>query len=211
LLFDAHLNLPPEERLKNVKRGFSAEAKKALQYSWSHTDKVERFYLTMLAFLSLSGRATHFSSRRLTNYYYTTDDVLDRLIRRGLVIEQKENVAIFSIVFAEWIRNELREKRPSQKAYNAWLNDSETQASLKYLKKTVLSEVTESVLPVIKPKFRDWVISWLLNAGDVKGVVALLQVLHSKGMITEGSDSTALAESVVKPLIYTEGKTYPRI
>lgn len=207
LLFDAHLNLSPEERLKNVKLRFTDQVRETLRYSWSHTDKVERFYLTMLALLALKESAAYFSKKRLTNYYYTTDQTVERLINRGLLIEQKESVAIFSIVFAEWIRDELRERRPSQKAYNAWLNDSETQGSLKYLKKTVLSEVTESVLPVIKPKFRDWVISWLLNAGDVKGVVALLQVLHSKGMITEGSDSTVLAESVLKPLIYTEGKT----
>jgi hypothetical protein len=205
LLFDASLNLPSAspERLPIVLRRFSDKAEGALRYSWSHTNEVEKIYLTILALLYRESGETpaSFSRKRLTNYYYTTDRALDRLIRRGLVIEQKGNVGIFSSVFAQWIRNELRETRPSLPAYHAWLNFEATQNRLKYIKKNVVDQVTVRLLPIIKPHYRDWVMNWLMNASHLKSVVKLLLLL------AEESDGDQLGETVVKPLIMTEGKT----
>jgi hypothetical protein len=142
-----------------------------------------------------------FSREKLTSYYYTTRPVLERLIRRGLVTLEKGHVGIFSSVFAEWIRDELRETPPDVPAVNAWLNEPATQNRLQYIKKSVYDSVRERLLPVIKPHYRDWTLLWLINARHVKSVVALLLLL------TEESDSEQYSE-VVKPLIMTEGKTF---
>ena len=166
--------------------------------------ELEKIYLTILALLGLKeGGETpaRFSRKKLTTYYYTTSPVLERLIRRGLVIEEKGHVGIFSIVFAEWIRDELREAPPDVLAVNAWLNEPATQNSLEYIHKSVYDEVRERLLPIIKPHYRDWTLTWLVNARNVKSVVELLLLL------AEEPDSDQLAQTSVKPLIMTEGKT----
>jgi hypothetical protein len=209
LLFDAHLNLLPASGggLANLKRSFRAEVEGALAYSWSHTKPAEKVCLLMLALLSRSsgGEApASFRSPRLANYYRTANRILERLIKRGVVIEQNGNLAIFSTVFAEWIRDELQDTQPSSESYEAWLNEPARQSSLKRIKDSVVDEVTKQLFPVIKPNSRDWILGWLMRARDVDGVVALLRLLTEELESREGDIS---AETIVKPLIMTEGKT----
>ena len=207
MLFDAYLNLPPEQRLADVKRRFSTKVEAALHYSWSHTDPAEKVCLLMLALLSLSESdqtPASFSKQRVANYYRNANRILKRLVRRGVVIEQNGNLAIFSTVFAEWIRDELQDTQPSSESYSAWLNEPARQSSLKQIKHSVVDEVTGRLLPVIKANSRDWILGWLMRARDVDGVVALLRLLRDPAESGEGDIS---AEAIVKPLIMTEGKT----
>ena len=206
LLFDAHLALRPASlgRLANLKLRFKAEVEGALHYSWSHTDPAEKVGLLMLALLSLSEAPASFSKQRWANYYRNANQILTPLVRRGVVIEQNGRVAIFSIVFAEWIRNELQNTQSSSESYEVWLNEPATQSKLKRIKDSVVEEVTEQLLPVIKHNYRDLMIGWLMRARNIEGVMALLRLLCLPAEPREGDIS---AETSVEPLIMTEGKT----
>jgi len=216
LLFDASFYLPPEQRLADVKRRFSSKVSGALRYSWSHTDPAEKAcpesskdHLLMLALLSrTSGGETpaSFSKQRVANYYRSANRILERLIRRGVVIGENGRLAIFSTVFAEWIRDELQDTQPSSESYEAWLNEPATQSTLRSvrIKDSVVDEVTEQLLPLIKHNYRDLMIGWLMRARDVDGVVALLRLLAEEPERHEGDIS---GKTIIRPLIMTEGKT----
>lgn len=67
-----------------------------------------------------------------------------------------------------------------------------------------MEEVTEHLLPVIKPNYRDWILGWLMSAPNSSKVVELLRLLTKKLEPREGDISD---DTTIKPLIMTEGKT----
>ncbi|MDM8531415.1 AAA family ATPase [Anaerolineales bacterium HSG25] len=178
-LFDVYPELPSTERFAEVKRRFSPEVEDTLEYTWRHASDGEKISLMVLALLTTDSEQTlpGFSKDRLTDYYQNNQYLLDRLTRQGLVDEQESQYALFSTVFAEWIRQEIKAEQLSSQSYKEWLNQPPTQNLLARLKGGLGTELTEQILPHIKEIYREQFLSWITNPATVTGAIGLLRLL----------------------------------
>ena len=176
LLFDAYRYFLPDKPYAEVRRRFADEAEDTLQYSWRHTTDAEKISLTVLALLGLAENddvPAGFSKERLSDYYQKAAYILNHLVRRGLVLEQDGKYALFSTVFAEWIRNELCNRQTTSQTYEEWLNQPPTQTRLKRLQSRVVGEVTERLLPAINSRYRELIMGWLISDPTAEKVIEL--------------------------------------
>ncbi len=178
-LFDAYQQgLPKEQRLTYTLRRFAAEAEDTLAHTWRYATDEEKISLTVLALLSApqEDKAAHrFNTRQLSAYYAHAAPTLARMARRGVVVEQGDDYALFSTVLGAWIRNELRAVMMEPQTYTEWVNDPANQGRLAKLRAEVADDVKENVLPKLKEQYRELVVSWLTNPATAQTAFNLLR------------------------------------
>jgi hypothetical protein len=176
-LFDQYpQKLAWPEHQKIVKQKFMAEAAKYFDYSWIHLDsdsnnEGEKISLMILAMLTTNQPDTiAFSQKQLSSYYPNAPYHLDRLAQRGYVLQKDEYYRLFSVAFAEWLRDELRQEQLGD-VFSDWLKQS---AGQKIQLKD--SQLAEPIKRLTKEKYRGFAYDIGVNliSGQIADVVKWL-------------------------------------
>jgi hypothetical protein len=175
-LFDAYSrNLASnDERLAYLDRKFRAEATPHLADAWRNSDDHEQVALTVLALLERKGRTPghDFSTSELQDLYTRSDQVLNRLERRGLVASVAESFRLFSPSFGEWIVLEITDTLEDKQEYVEWLTGH--TGTIDRLSDGARSQVGH-ILPRIGSKYRDLIVDWISEPSTVMAAAGLLR------------------------------------
>lgn len=163
-LFDTYTKMGQEQRKAEVKQQFMAQAKDSFAYSFKHSSDAEKISLIVLALLNRNTDDRDlpmFSGNKLNEYYHHASYTLDGLVYRGLVLRQNERqneqYALFSALFAEWLRHELRAERSPQ-SFEEWANQASNKGKV-----ARLPSEARNLLPGIKDKYWDLISGWLTS------------------------------------------------
>jgi len=181
-LFDAYSrNLPSAEaRLAFLDREFRDEATPHLADAWRNSDDHEQVALTVLALLERQGRARghDFSTSELQDLYTRSDQLLNRLERRGLVASTGDGFRLFCSSFGEWIIGEITNTLDDQQEYVEWLKShTGTIDELSAGAKGQLGQI----LPRIGGKYRDLIVDWISEPSTVIAAAGLLRNVLGAG------------------------------
>jgi hypothetical protein len=174
-LFDAYgRGLSPEERRAFLEREFREEATPYLADAWWNSDDHEQVAPTVLALLERQGHTPghDFKTSALQDLYTRSDQVLNRIERRGLVAASGDSYRLFSSSFGEWIVGELTNTLEDQQDYADWLRSH--TGTIEQLSAGARSQVS-SILPRIGSKYRDLIINWISDPSTVIAAAGLLR------------------------------------
>jgi hypothetical protein len=175
-LFDAYSRnvADTDERLAYLDRKFREEATPHLADAWRNSDDHEQVALTVLALLERKGRTPghDFSTSELQDLYTRSDQVLNRLERRGLVASVAESFRLFSPSFGEWIVLEITNTLEDKQEYVEWLTGH--TGTIDRLSDGARSQVGH-ILPRIGSKYRDLIVDWISEPSTVMAAAGLLR------------------------------------
>jgi hypothetical protein len=128
----------------------------------------------VLALLERQGRAPghEFSTSELQDLYARSDQVLNRLERRGLVVSAGDGFRLFSSSFGEWVLGEITGTLEDQQEYPDWLTTH--SSAIERLSAGAKSQVGH-VLPRIGGKYRDLIVDWISDPSTVMAAAGLLR------------------------------------
>jgi hypothetical protein len=174
-LFQAYLNeLSPGERIKALTTGFREEVTPHLDDYWHGSPDQEKIVLTALALLERQGKAgtRAFSAEQLQDLYSHSGQTLARLAKRGLLVSSDAGYALFNTTFGDWIIGELAAPPSDQMSYEAWLQSN--ASAMERLSNRARNELGD-ILPKISARYRDLVIAWVTDPGNLIRVATLLR------------------------------------
>ncbi len=175
-LFEAYIRgLTYTERNAFLKKALREEAIPHLDDYWHNSDEQEKIVLTTLALLGRQGRAGehHFNMRQLQALYTRSDQTLGRLEKRGLVLSRSDVYSLSSLVFGEWICNEITDTMRDQQRYEDWLRSN--TSAIERLPTRARKEIGD-ILPRISSRYRELIITWV---SDPRNLIAVAELLKS--------------------------------
>jgi hypothetical protein len=153
---------------------FRDEATPHLADAWRNSDDHEQVALTVLALLERKTKVPghDFRTSELRELYARSDQLLNRLERRGLVASSEDGYCLFSSSFGEWIIREITDTLDDQQEYGEWLTSH--KGSFERLSDGAKSQVGE-VLPRIGGRYRDLIVDWVSDPSTVMAAARLLR------------------------------------
>ena len=178
-MFDAYQQgLSAEERQTYTRQRFTEEAEDTLEHMWRWSTDEEKIALTVLSLLNASASnegTARFSKGKLQDHYTHAGPALKKLVRRGMVVEQRTDYAIFSMVLADWVRTELQSTLSDLQTYETWVKDPANQTLLARVTDSVKDKVKDQLLPKLKGAYWELIVSWLTNPATGQAAFELLR------------------------------------
>jgi hypothetical protein len=174
-LFDGYQKkLEHPERLKYLLKEFREESDPHLSDYWHHSPENEKIVLTALALLDRQGHAEQhtFSLERLQDLYTRSDQTLDRLEKRGLLVERDTGYVLFSPIFSDWILAEITDTMSDSISYQDWLKSN--QGVMERLGREARHQFGD-ILPRVAANYRDLVVDWASDPRNWVSVATLLK------------------------------------
>jgi len=174
-LFEAYSkSLNPDERVKFLRKEYREEATPHFEDYWRNSYEQEKIVLTALALLKRQKKVDGltFSLRQLQELYARSDQTLEYLEKRGLVVSEADTYSLFNGPFGEWICSEITDTLHDQQSYENWLKSNKsTMERLSIKAKNDLDEI----LPKISGKYRELIITWVSDPRNLLTVAGLLK------------------------------------
>jgi len=175
-LFEAYSQgLALNERMKFMSKEFREEASPHFDDYWHNCYEQEKIVLTALALLKRQQRKVGgrtFSLEHLQEMYARSEQTLEHLEKRGLLISESDGYSLFGMSFGEWICKEITDTIHDQQSYEDWLKSNRSMLErLSTKAKTDLGEI----LPKISDKYRELIITWVSDPKNLILVAGLLK------------------------------------
>ena len=175
-LFEAYSQgLASDVRMKFMSKEFRKEASPHFDDYWHNCYEQEKIVLTALALLKRQQRKVGgrtFSLEHLQEMYVRSEQTLDHLEKRGLLISESDGYSLFGMSFGEWICNEITDTMHDQQSYEDWLKSN--RSMLERLSTKATTDLGE-ILPKISDKYRELIITWVSDPKNLILVAGLLK------------------------------------
>lgn len=174
-LFESYRTaLGPNARLTFMRARFREEATPHLGDFWRVSNDHEKIVLTAITLLARQGdgKVSGFRADQLTDVYSRSEQTLERLGKRGLLVTGGETYALFSPILGEWIISEITNTLNDRHGYDEWL--ASNNGRLTGFSGVAKREIGE-ILPKIGSSYRDLIITWVSDPKNLLTVAALLR------------------------------------
>ena len=166
--------LSPDGRQEFLAEGFRAESVPHIIDYWDNSGDYEKIVLTAVALLERSAeRSEGFLLRELQQVFSRSEQWVERLVKRGLLMSDNGRYRLFSSIAGPWILSQLTSELGEEQSYREWL--TKHQAAVDRVTGKHGGQLRE-MLPKIGVRYRDLVITW---ASDPQSVVAMLSLLKN--------------------------------
>jgi hypothetical protein len=184
-LFEAYSRkLDSDERLKFLSKKYREETTPHFDDYWYNSYEQEKIVLTALALSKdqrkrIGGHSFTFSRGQLQNLYARSDQTLEHLEKRCLVVSEEEGeYSLFNEPFGDWICSEITNTLQDQQSYEDWLKSN--RGMMEQLSTKAKNDLSE-ILPKISSKYRELIITWLSDPRNLITVAALLKTALGLG------------------------------
>jgi hypothetical protein len=163
-----------------LRQAFQAEAEPHFEQYWRSSEDQEKICLTALALLEHGQNHSErrFRAERLVDLTRGSVETLERLYRRGLLVEGDGGYAIFSSALGAWVLTELRATLADQQSYEAWA--ATNRPTMKRVARRTRASLDE-ILPRIAAGYRDLIVDWATDPRSWGAVAGLFKPVLGLG------------------------------
>jgi len=166
--------LSPLGRQDFLAEGFRAEGIPHIIDYWDNSGDYEKIVLTAAALLERSAECSEgISLRDLQQVFSRSEQWVERLVKRGLLMSADGRYRLFSSIAGPWILSQLTSELSEEQSYHEWL--TQHQAAVDRVTGKHGGQLRE-MLPKIGARYRELIITW---ASDPQSVVAMLGLLKN--------------------------------
>lgn len=175
MLYESYdMGLDAAARQDFLAEGFRAEAVPHIVDYWDNSGDYEKIVLTAAAVLERTAEVPGgFSLADLQRIFSRGEPWMERLQKRGLLMNSSGRYRLFSSVAGPWILSQLAAELTEEQSYHEWL--AQHQAAVDRVSGKHGGPLRE-VLPKIGTRYRDLILTW---ASDPQAVVAMAGLLKS--------------------------------
>ncbi len=156
-----------------VEENFRTQLNSHSEYFWDKSEEEEKILLSLLTLLG-KGKDTFIREETIKSLYPRYKNDLLTLYNRSLLLRDNGSYRLFSLIFAEWILNELTDiSQEGEKSLKDWFADYEKSFVSKGLEKI------ENEFGKINPKYWNLLRKALLLAADPKSILETINKLIS--------------------------------
>jgi hypothetical protein len=166
----------------SLRKKFEEIARSQFQNYWDSQNSTgqERIVLATLALFEWQNKtpkSSFFKRKKLQHPYHGhSNQALERLERRGLVVQRDGQYSLFNESFARWLYKEITDITHDQESYEDWR--ASNKPLMDHLSTTAKKEMGKA-LPKISSKYRELIITWVSDPRNLAIAVELFKAkLH---------------------------------
>ncbi len=174
-LFSAYQQgLDPAGRLAFMHKQYVEESTPHLASFWWDASDSDKIVLTTLALLEHNGKVSQrsFNLARLRELYNRSEQTLNQLEKRALLVQSNGDYSLFCTALGDWIIAEITDTMRDEQSYDDWLKSN--QGAMERLSRDARTQLTD-ILPKISAKYRDLMIDWVSDPKNLIAVAALIR------------------------------------
>ncbi len=174
MLWESHRrNLDEAARSSLLVEQFHTEALPRFAGYWDHSDDYQKIVLTTAALLEQTRKPMReFSTGEFRRVFPGGEPAVERLEKRGLLASRGGRYRLFSSLLGPWILQQIRAEPSEEKAYHEWLA---TNAGLVERITGERGGPLRDILPKIRPRYRNLVLTWASDPQAQAAVTGLLE------------------------------------
>jgi hypothetical protein len=172
-LYDSYQRgLDENARYYHMREHFRREAIPQLIGYWDNSDDYEKIVLTTAALLEYTTRSRELSLADICRLFARGEPSVERLEKRGLLVSGLGKYRLFSSMFSPWLLQQITAETGEEQSYEEWLNQN--RGALEGMSGKRSSPLRD-ILPRVRPKYRDLILTWTSDPRTFAAVANLLK------------------------------------